>query len=184
MNMRLIMVAVCAGLSYSPFLSAQDVKTTVRIVDGAHGVENAFIGSAFRNRFSVASEEAARKKIENLKGSREEITVQDFLGGEIDFVRVTFFDRALTDFARSRAFLQDLLDWVILSPPYPDPTSGPQLHAYWAQGATPSVQALVFFVNGSLGRIESDGTHLFVEDAAGTYWWYVGDSGLQRKQRK
>jgi hypothetical protein len=66
MQLRVTAVVLRAGTVCSLILRAQNVRSTVLIVDGAHGVENAIIGSGFRNRFSVASEPAARNKIENL----------------------------------------------------------------------------------------------------------------------
>ena len=63
--MRLIMFALCSTLCCPHFVRGQDVNKAVRILDGAHGVENRSIGDAFKNRFSIASEEEALKKIED-----------------------------------------------------------------------------------------------------------------------
>ena len=59
----------------------------------------------------------------------------------------------------------------------------PEPHIYWAEGGQASLKVVVFFTDNRVGRIESDGKHLFFEDGNGTYWWYRGYASTQQKQR-
>jgi hypothetical protein len=58
------------------------------------------------------------------------------------------------------------------------------LQLVWAEGSTASIEAEVFFDDGTTGGIETDGWHLFLEDNRGTYWWHRWDSAFPRKELK
>jgi hypothetical protein len=150
-------------------------SNAVEIVDGFHGVEkmqrveSREPGGEFVNRFAVPTREQAIAKVTKLREAKEMVTVERFLGGDIRFIRITFFDDSLKDFETARSFLQDLLNSTIISPSHHE---GPFLNILWSEGSNDSIKALIFYANGSVGRIESDGWHLFLEDAEGTYWWH------------
>jgi hypothetical protein len=151
---------------------------SIEIVDGSHGSRG--VGKAFVNRFSVASKEEALSKLQGLQQSKTPVTVQDFLGGTIKFVRVVFYDSTFRDFAGAKAFLQSILGSIIISSSH----SGPYLHLVWAEGSTASMEGEVFFDDGTTGMIETDGWHLFLEDNRGTYWWHRWDLAFPRKEIK
>jgi hypothetical protein len=151
---------------------------SIEIVDGSHGSKG--VGKAFVNRFSVASKEEALSKLQGLQHSKVPVTVQEFLGGRIKFIRVAFYDTTLRDFAGAKTFLESILGSIIISSSHPSPS----LQLDWAEGSTASIEAEVFFNDGTTGRIETDGSHLFLEDNRGTYWWHRWDSAFPREEVK
>jgi hypothetical protein len=155
----------------SPIWCRGAAANAVEIVDGRHGNAVRQTGDAFVNRFAVPTREQALAKLAKLRETREPVTVGSFLGGKIRFVRVTFFDDSIRDFETSRHFLQDLLGAVVIPNNGASYVEPPRLAIDWAEASENTIQALIFFENGSVGRIESDGWHLFLEDSDGTYWW-------------
>jgi hypothetical protein len=107
------------------------------------------------------------------------VTVLDFLGGKIRFIRVVFYNMSLKTFQGAKSLLDSVLNAVIISPGHPDPG----LQIDWAEGTTSLVVAEVIFDNGTMGRIETDGWHVFFEDNQGTYWWHRWDSAFPRSRR-
>jgi len=87
--------------------SAEESQTPLPIVDGFHqGARFQDLGHGFANMFSVASEVQARAKVDNLRTAKSSVTVQEFLGGRIRFIRVTYFAESFGDFEKARAFLR------------------------------------------------------------------------------
>ena len=177
MKTLICILAAIAVLVIVAATASADTTNDTEIVDGFHGVERMHKierrepGGEFVNRFAVPTREQAMAKITRLRETKELVTVRSFLGGKIRFVRVTFFDDSLKDFETARFFLQDLLGSTIISASPSPLTEGPFLQPAWAEGSEDSIRALIFYENGSIGRIESDGWHLFLEDSEGTYWW-------------
>lgn len=154
---------------------ADNQNKSVEIVNGFHAIESVIIGEEFKNKFSVPSKKEALNKIQHLKKLKKPVTLQKFLGDEIKFIRLVFFDSSLGDFPKAKTFLESLLKLAIVTPLN---ESHPQLEIHWSEHTEAYIKALVFFKNGHIGRIESNGVHLFLEDALGTYWWYRADPGI------
>jgi hypothetical protein len=172
MAARRIGIVLYTTLACSAALAAQDARKSIEIVDGT--VCTASVGSGFSNPLSGPLRDAANRKHDALTSSKRVVTLREFLG-PVDYASVTCFGRSqrgrpVTDFASARTFLRKLLDRVIVSPARPDYV---QLHPFWSEGGSPSIRDVVHFAGGTVGRIESDGIHTFVQDADGTYWWIL-----------
>lgn len=154
---------------------ADNQNKSVEIINGFHGIESVIIGEEFRNKFSVPSKKEALYKIQNLKRLKNPVTLQKFLGDEIKFIRIVFFDSSLGNSPKAKTFLENLLKLAIVTP---FNANHPRLEIHWSEHTEAYIKALVFFKNGHIGRIESNGVHLFLEDALGTYWWYRSDPGI------
>lgn len=174
---RLLLLVNCMVFC-SAVLPSGQAFGAIEIVDGSHGSRG--VGKAFVNRFSVASKEEALSKLQGLQHSKVPVTVQDFLGETIKFIRVVFYDSTFRDFAGAKSFLESILGSIIISSSY----SGPYLQLVWAEGSTASLEAEVFFDDGTTGRIETDGWHLFLENNRGTFWWHRWDEAFPRKEIK
>lgn len=137
------------------------------IIDGARDPRRA--GDGCVNRFSVASQKDAQAKVARLRAGKTPVSVAQFLGGPIKLVRVVYADPKAGGFAKARSLVRDVLAAPLLAPGV---SSEPRLFPDWAEEDGATARALVIFEDGTVGRAETDGTHLFLEDSAGTFWWY------------
>ncbi len=160
------------------------------------------VGSGYANRFSVPSKAEALARLKSFRGLGREVTLQEFLGGEIALVSITHYYKPL-DFPGQAdaaakgehsldgagALVRELLASVIV-----DPNPRGELALWgpgWSEGTSATIRALVFFRDSRIGRIECDatddgspragGVHLFFEDHDGTYWWLRWDASFPRK---
>ena len=150
------------------------------------------VGSGFANRFSVPSKDEATAKLKSFRESGRAVTLREFLGGDIEFIRITFCDKPIDTLDRARALVKELLVSVVMSPEY---RGAPMLDGpRWAEGTRATIRALVIFADGRVGRIHCDatddgsrragGVHLFFEDHEGTYWWHRWDTYFPRKTQE
>ncbi|MEK7656139.1 MAG: hypothetical protein AAB412_00135 [Elusimicrobiota bacterium] len=122
-------------------------------------------------------------KLKQYQKTKRSISVQEFLGGKVVAIIIEFVDKeGVKDFSAGQAVIQRQLERTIVSPK-PNHEQ-PQPFAYWAEGTFATVRALIRYEDGFIGRIETDGAHLFFQDSDGLYWWYRGrdDGGVPANQ--
>ena len=93
MLMRVIPVStvflICA---WSQFCAAGGTNT---IAIG--GGNESQVGSGFANRFSVPSKDEATAKLKSFRELGRAVTLREFLGGDIEFIRITFYDKPIVE---------------------------------------------------------------------------------------
>ena len=168
--------------------SCAESTNTVQIFGG----DESEVGWGFGNRFAVPAKEAAAKKLKAFTEAQRDVTLREFLGGDILHVNITFVDESLGGFEKAQKVLQSLLRAVLLRPECTSELTfqGPM----WAEGTHTTIRALVFYTNRHVGRIHCDATergssgaggrHVFFEDSDGTYWWDRLDTKSPRKPRQ
>jgi hypothetical protein len=112
------------------------------------------VGVGFKNLYSVASEEKAKAKLDQLRESARPITVAEFLGDKLNCVELISFTESSPD---AVALLRDLLDSIIVSPGHR--FSGPGLAGpAWSEMSCIKVRALLHFENGRFlaGKTSAD----------------------------
>ena len=158
----------------------------VQIVGG----DERTVGGGYANRYSVPSKDEAQARLKTFRKLGRAITLQEFLGSEIRYIRITFYDKPLDSFDRARAVMRELLASVVVSP---DHRGAPMLEGpRWAELNQATIRALIVFTDGRIGRIHCDatddgsiragGVHLFFEDHDGTFWWHRWDAEFPRKK--
>jgi hypothetical protein len=156
---------------------------------GAQAVIAHDVGLGYANRFSVPSRDEAAAKLKSFRDLGKAVTLQEFLGGEITLIKI--YDKPLDGLDRAKALVKELLASVIVDPEH---LGAPELVGpLWSEGTSATVQAIVCYRDGRIGRIECDavddgslpavGVHLFFEDYDGTCWWHRWDAFFPRKVR-
>ena len=185
---RLSIVIALGSLNCALCSLGQGAPTNAPAIGGGR---QASLGYGFRNRFAVPSKAEAAAKLESLKNLRRPVTLQEFLGGSIESIGIDHYDKPIDSFERAMALTRELLGSIVLSPEY---RSTPFYDGFrWGEGAQATIQVLVFFEGGRIGRVHCDatddgslragGVHLFFEDFEGTFWWHRWDSFFPRKVR-
>jgi hypothetical protein len=163
------------------------------------------VGSGYANRFLVPTKAEALAKLKSFRELGREVTLQEFLGGEIALVKITHYykplyfpDRADTtakeqlSLDEAGALVKELLASVIIDPKHGDEPGlwGPG----WSEGTSATIRALVVYRDSRIGRIQCDatddrslragGVHVFFEDHDGTYWWHRWAASFPRTVRE
>jgi hypothetical protein len=162
------------------------------------------VGVGYKNGYSVPSKAEAVAKLKSFRDLGREVTLQEFLGGEIGLIRISYYYKPL-DFPdqtnslakgehsldEAGALVKELLASVIVDPKHGDEPAlwGPA----WSEWSSETIRALVLYRDSRIGRIQCDatedslrdgGVHLFFEDHDGTYWWHRWDTAFPRKVRE
>src|ERR1017187_10413602 len=179
MWMHLIVVTAIFVVSLLPQCCSAG---TTNIFDGR--ISKGEVGWGYANRFLVPSREETVSKLRSFRGLGRAVTVQEFIGEDIQSIWISFYADPLDSFARARALLGSILASVIVSPEHKGEPGlrGPE----WSEGSQDTIRAVVMFNDGHIGRIACDatddgspragGVHLFLEDHDGTYWWHRWDA--------
>ncbi|MHB8523286.1 MAG: hypothetical protein ACYDH9_21380 [Limisphaerales bacterium] len=143
------------------------------------------LGLGFENLYSVASPEQAQVKWKRFRELARPISLAEFLGGEINYVQIISYSASSGE---GRLLIPQLLGSIIMSPQHL--LQGPALAGpMWSEGPVVEVRAFLYYKNGRVGLLESDGVgagrgHLFFQDADGTYWWHRWDMQFPRQLLK
>lgn len=140
------------------------------------------VGEGFKNRFLVATSDAAAAKLRSLRSLKRNISIAEFLGPGVERLEVVAFGTPIRDGEEARSGIRTVLQASIVGPgAHEEPTFK---GALWSELTTTTLKALVYFKGGAVGRIHCDWrrstrmTHVLLEDADGTYWWTRVHFGL------
>jgi hypothetical protein len=143
------------------------------------------VGLGFKNLYSVASLEEAQAKLKRFRELARPISLAEFLGGEINYVQIISYSGSSGE---GPLLIRQLLGSIIMSPGHR--LQGPDLCGpIWSEVTDVKMRAFLHYKNGRMGLLESDGigaggTHLFFQDADGTYWWHRWDMQFPRQLLK
>jgi hypothetical protein len=143
------------------------------------------VGLGFKNLYSVASLEEAQAKLKRFRELARPISLAEFLGCEINYVQIISYSGSSGE---GSLLIRQLLGSIIMSPGHR--LQGPDLGGpIWSEVTDVKMRAFLHYKNGRMGLLESDGigaggTHLFFQDADGTYWWHRWDMQFPRQLLK
>jgi hypothetical protein len=159
-------------------------------------------GDGMRNCF--ASREAAIERRRRFANAKGDVTVSEFLGGGIDSVAITSFDRRVHTAKSAVEAVRGWLAAVLFEAPL-ETWAGPQLAPSWSEPVLVTVQGVLRYApepddpvfalyGGKLpegvyssrdcrGDFQLGGNdHFVVRDRNGVFWWHRWDASFPRRE--